>query len=118
MVADIQSKYDQLSEKNMLTEDDYLEIAGIMGLCPGHTDWIDTLYPHLVDLFVCSKEQEDTIMASINSKKNIVSVMVNVMMDGIRSGQIIDYCGRQVMSQGYVLEVRMHITGQQKVLFS
>jgi hypothetical protein len=27
--------------------------------------------------------------------------MVNVMMDGIRSGQIIDYCGRQVMSQGY-----------------
>jgi hypothetical protein len=27
--------------------------------------------------------------------------MVNVLMDGIRRGQIIDYCGRQVMSQGY-----------------
>jgi hypothetical protein len=101
LTANIQNKYDQLNEQRALTEDDYLEIAGIMGLCPGHTDWVDTLYPHLVDLFVCSKEQEYTILNSINSKKNIVSVMVNVMMDGIRDGQIIDYYGRNVMSQGY-----------------
>lgn len=101
LIADIQSKYDKLNKQRALTEEDYLEIAGIMGLCPGHTDWIDTLYPHLVDLFVCSKEQGDTILDLVNSKKNIVSVMVNAMMDGIRSGQIIDYYGRQVMSQGY-----------------
>lgn len=101
LTADIQSKYDRLNKQCALKEDDYLEIAGIMGLCPGHIDWIDTLYPHLVNLFVCSKEQGDIILDSVNSKKNIVSVMVNAMMDGIRSGQIIDYYGRHVMSQGY-----------------
>lgn len=51
------SIYDQRSRDGTMTKEDYYEIAGIMGLCPGRVDWCDTLFPHLLDLFVSSDEE-------------------------------------------------------------
>lgn len=56
IAKDIQLKYDKLQKENKLTLDDYFELAGIMGLAPGRTDRIDTLFPHLLDLYVTSQE--------------------------------------------------------------
>lgn len=97
----IVNEYTKRINDDSLTKDDELEIAGIMGLCPGHCEWHDTLFPHVVDLFISSEKEGKEIWDSIMEQRNIVSVMVSVMINGIRNGQLIDYNGRELFSQGY-----------------
>lgn len=92
---------DQRERDGIMTDRDYLEIAGIMGLCPGQCDWFETLFPHVVDLFVSSSEEGQRIWKSVESQLNIVRVMVSVMSDGIRNGHIIRCNGRNMFSMGY-----------------
>lgn len=99
--AELQRKFDDYNHAGKLSEDDYREIAGIMGLAPGHTDRIETLFPNALDLFVCAEEDGKKIWESVCSKPNVVAVMVDAMMDYIRSNQIINYNGRDMLSQGY-----------------
>ena len=99
--VELQRKFDDNNRSGELSEDDYREIAGIMGLAPGHTDRIETLFPNALDLYVCSQEDGKRIWESVCSKPNVVSVMVDAMMDYIRSNQIINYNGRDMLSQGY-----------------
>ncbi|MBR7114300.1 MAG: FRG domain-containing protein [Firmicutes bacterium] len=93
--------FSQRAQAGILTDEDYLEVAGIMGLCPGHGDWHETLFPHLVDLFVSGEEEGEAIWQSVESNLNIIRVMVTVMCDGIRHGQIINHNGRNMLSLGY-----------------
>ena len=93
--------YAKRQQEQKLTKDDYYEIAGIMGLCPGQYDWHETLFPHLVDLFVSSEKEGNEIWKSVEKQPNIIEVMVSVMSNGLRSGQIIDYYNRHLWSQGY-----------------
>lgn len=95
------SIYDQRSRDGAMTKEDYYEAAGIMGLCPGRVDWCDTLFPHMLDLFVSSDEEGQKLWEHAWQLPNIVQVMVMVMSDGLRHGQIIDYGGRYLWSQGY-----------------
>ena len=97
----LQKRYDQLLKEGKLTEEDYRVVAGIMGLAPGSTDRLDTLFPNVLDLYVCSEEDGEKIWNSVCSKPNVVAVMVGAMMDYIRSNQIINYNGRDMLSQGY-----------------
>ncbi|MBQ7505446.1 MAG: FRG domain-containing protein [Ruminococcus sp.] len=99
--VELQRKYDQYNKSGKITEEDYREIAGIMGLAPGHTDRLETLFPNTLDLYVCSEKEGKAIWDSVSSKPNIIAVMVNAMMDYIRSNQIINYNGRDMLSQGY-----------------
>jgi|GEM_PF-6324197 len=101
LCSDLMKAYAQRTQNDELTDDDYYEIAGIMGLCPGQCDWHETLFPHLVDLFVSSEEEGQEILDSVKQHPNLVALMVDVMSDGIRSGQIINYNGRNLWSQGY-----------------
>lgn len=101
MSIELQKKYDELNKSGKLTDEDYREVAGIMGLAPGHTDRPNTLFPNILDLYVSSKEEGDKIWKSVCSNRNVVAVMVNAMMDYIRSNQIINYNGRDMLSQGY-----------------
>ena len=50
--AELQIKFDDYNHAGKLSEDDYREIAGIMGLAPGRTDRIETLFPNALDLYV------------------------------------------------------------------
>lgn len=95
------SLYAQRSQDRTISQADYYEIAGIMGLCPGHLEWHDTLFPHILDLFVSSDEEGQALWEHARQLPNIVEVMVTVMSDGLREGQIIDYYGRYIWSQGY-----------------
>lgn len=93
--------YSQLVSSNRITKEDEYTFARIMGLCPGQCEWYDTLFPHLVDLFVSSQEEGEQILRNIETFPNIVSVMVSVMMDGIRNHQVICVNGHDVYSKGY-----------------
>lgn len=93
---------DQRERDRAMTDQDYLEVAGIMGLCPGRCDWYETLFPHVVDLFVSSEDEGNAIWKSVEAQINIVKVMVTVMSDGLRCGHIIRHNGRDMFSMGYV----------------
>lgn len=112
---EIQSKYDVLREEKRLTREDYLEIAGIMGLAPGHTDREFTLFPNLLDLYVSSKREEKQIWDSVCSNIKIVELMVNNLMDGFRQHQVIEFNGRQLLSQGYA---RNYFRGENNYYYS
>ncbi len=99
--ADMIEILDQREHDRAMTDQDYLEAAGIMGLCPGQCDWYETLFPHLVDLFVSSEEDGAEIRKSVESQINVVRVMVSVMSDGMRCGHIIRHNGRDMFSMGY-----------------
>lgn len=98
---DIQKRYDELQSNSTLTDDDYYEIAGIMGICPGHTAWMDTLFPHVVDGFVTSQAEADKIFKDVKKKSNVLKIMVDMMVCYLREGQIIRFEDRDVLSQGY-----------------
>lgn len=91
---------ERVSEKSITREDEYA-CAGVLGLCPGRCDWYETLFPHLVDLFVTSETEGKAILDSVERYPNIVSVMVSAMMDGIRDHQIINVNGRDILAKGY-----------------
>lgn len=101
LCANVLDIYTRGQQNGTLKQEDDYELAGIMGLCPGHCDWHETLFPHLVDLFVNSEEEGQDLLRSIEAQPNIVSTMVSVMSSGLRQGQIINYFGRNMWSQGY-----------------
>lgn len=93
--------YTELTANGKMTDADILEYAGVLGLCPGHCDWYETLFPHLVDLFVSTEEEGHAIWKRIEEKVNVVSVMVGAMTDGMRDYQIINVHGHDRYSKGY-----------------
>ena len=99
--AHVASVYSDLVAENRITKDDEYTCAGILGLCPGQCDWDETLFPHLVDLFVTSEDEGKQIIESTKKHHNLVSMMVSVMMDGIRNHQIITVNGHEIYSKGY-----------------
>lgn len=99
--ADMISILDQRERDGTMTDQDYLEVAGIMGLCPGQCDWYETIFPHIVDFFVSSEEEGTAIWESVEAQINVVKVMVTVMSDGLRRGHIIRHNGRDMFSMGY-----------------
>lgn len=99
--AHIASVYSDLAENGRLTKDDEYACAGILGLCPGQCDWHETLFPHLVDLFVASEAEGEKIIEATEQHPELVSLMVRMIMDGIRNHQIINVNGHNVYSKGY-----------------
>ena len=99
--ADLVTALDQHERDGSMTDRNYLEAAGIMGLCPGQCDWYETLFPHVVDLFVSSEEEGAAIWKRVEENINVVKVMVTVMSDGLRCGHIIRYNERDMFSMGY-----------------
>lgn len=98
--------YDQLLSNNKLRFEDALEVAGVLGLAGGATSWSETLLPHVCDLFFSAEELENELGLKLEQrlreKSNLVMVMVNTMLDGMRRGQIIQSSdGRDVFSLGY-----------------
>ena len=93
--------YSKLVEDKKITKDDEYACAGVLGLCPGQCDWYETLFPHIVDLFVTSEEEGNQIIKSVEEQPNVVSVMVSAMMDGLRNHQIINVNGHDIYSIGY-----------------
>lgn len=94
-------KYDELKREKQSNFDASLELAGIMGICPGDRDREQTLFPHLVDLYVSSEEEGNKIWSNVEKNKNIMDIIVNSMTDGLRPGQVILYNDKYVWSQGY-----------------
>ena len=99
--AHVASVYSDLAENGRLTKNDEYACAGVLGLCPGQCDWHETLFPHLVDLFVASESEGEKIIEATEQHPELVSLMVRMMMDGIRNHQIINVNGHNVYSKGY-----------------
>lgn len=93
--------YTDLEQNDKLTDEDVLTYAGILGLAPGQCDWHETLFPHVIDLWVSSEEEGKRIGDLVVEKKNIVAMMVKLMTDGIRNRQIIQHGNHMLLSQGY-----------------
>lgn len=94
-------KYDELKKESPSNYDVSLELAGIMGICPGNIDREQTLFPHLIDLYVSSEEEGNEVLANVEKSKNLVDIIVNSMVDGLRPGQVILNNDKYVWSQGY-----------------
>ena len=94
-------KFDELKTSGKLNDDAYLELGGIMGICPGQCDWHETLFPHLIDLFVKNKDEGNEILNKVENNKNIIRVMADCLTDCLRGGQFIEFGDKRVWSQGY-----------------
>lgn len=115
MSAEIQSKYDMLQKQNKLTDEDYLEIAGIMGLAPGHTDRELTLFPNVLDLYVNSEDEGKKIWDSVCCNIKTIRFMVNNMIDNLRNHHMLEYNGRHLLFQGYA---RHYFRGENNYYYS
>lgn len=89
------------SQNGKVSDEDYCAIAADMGLAPSPCPWEQTIFPHVVDLFVCSKEQEAEIFDCVERHKSLISAMGNFMMDSLSDRQIISCRERLLLSQGY-----------------
>lgn len=105
---EIQARFDDLEKKEKLTKDDYSYLAGIFGLAPSPpgTDWFQTLFPFMVDLFVpndpdCIEKESAKISECLRGKDNLIAASVSTMIDAIRDKHMINYHGREIVSQGY-----------------
>ena len=91
-----------------LAEDAYYAIAAEMGLAPSACSWEETLFPHVVDLWVSSQEEGNNILQLVADNRQLIATMGNLMMDALSDRQIISYPQpgtvrvRLMMSQGYV----------------
>ncbi len=94
--------YDDLHSKGKLMDEDYWEIGGIMGVCPGRTNWTECLFPWMLDLFVSSDVEGLKIEDKVNENIVYLRLLVDQLIDYLRPGQVYDLDGRTVWSQGYV----------------
>lgn len=101
LAAHVISTFDMRMENNAMTTAEYLNCAGVLGLCPGPGDDCDVLFPHLVDLSESSPEADQALIDSVLQKPNIVAVMVDTMLSGIRDHHIINVDGHDMYSKGY-----------------
>lgn len=102
-VADnLVKEYTELEKHNKLTKELELEIGAILGVCPGPLSYEDRLLPHVVDFWIQNEQEKNEILKATNEKPNVVSIMVRSMIDHLRKGQIYDFYGRHILSQGYV----------------
>lgn len=90
------------SRSGEVSEEYYCAIAADMGLAPSPCPWEETLFPHIVDLFVCSKAQEEEIFDCVERHKSLLGIIGNCMMDSLSDRQVISCRGRMLLSQGYV----------------
>lgn len=90
-----------------VSDDDYCAIAADMGLAPSPCPWEETLFPHVVDLWVSSEEESQAIQKQVEAHKETVASMGNMMLDALSDRQIISYAQpgtgrlRMMVSQGY-----------------
>ena len=96
-----QEQYDALLAQGKMTHSEYEVVAGIMGIAPGQTDRVDTLFPHLLDLYVSSEEEAEEVYCCVRDNPKPLELLVDRMMDSIRDGQIFEYNGHRICSQGY-----------------
>ena len=90
------------SRSGEVSEEDYCAIAADMGLAPSPCPWEETLFPHVVDLLVWSKSQEEEIFDCVERHKSLLGIIGNLMMDSLSDRQVISCRGRMLLSQGYV----------------
>ena len=72
---DLVQLYDELQRNDKLTNEAEYEVAGIMGFAPGVLNWNETLFPHLLDLFVSTEEEGITIKKELAKKPNIADIL-------------------------------------------
>lgn len=101
LAAHVVSTFDAFSEKGAMANEEYWNCAGVLGLCPGLGDDDDVLFPHLVDLSQSTEEEDQALIDSVMQKPNIVAVMVDTMLSGIRDHHIINVDGHNMCSKGY-----------------
>ena len=89
------------NDGNGFSEEDYFTVAGLMGIAPSPCEWWDTLFPHLVDLWVTSEAEQIEIQRRIEEKKRILFLAVDLMMSSLRVGEILDFEDHLIVSQGY-----------------
>ncbi len=83
-----------------LSDEDILGMAGDMGFYGGRFDWYDTFFPHAANLFVSSEDEAQQLLES-RKQMNIFSLMVRLMIDGMREGQVLMSNGRRFWNLGY-----------------
>lgn len=90
-----------------ISDEDYCAIAADMGLAPNSCRWEETLFPHVVNLWVSSEEEGNAIQKQMEENKHLIAIMGNMMMDALSDRQIISYPQpgtgrlRAMLSQGY-----------------
>lgn len=95
------------SHQGKMSNDDYCQLAGEMGLAPSPCPWEETLFPHVLDLWASSEEQMRTIYNLVEEHQSQIAYIGNIMMDFISNGQAVSYkhpgTGRtlNLRSQGY-----------------
>ena len=91
-----------------LKEDDFCMLAAEMGLAPSPCPWVETLFPHVVDLWVSSEEEGQDIQKRVEDRKGQIAMIGNLMMDYLSDRQVVTYRqpgtneSRTFLSQGYV----------------
>jgi len=98
----IVAEYDSLSKQKSITKDDYLEWGGVLGVCPWIKPETEVLYPYLLDLFVKSNDEGEKIWKEVQNQMPILQMIVDNLVCSMRDGQIYNYKGRMVWSQGYI----------------
>lgn len=95
------------SYSGKLTDDDYYSLASEMGLAPSQCPWEETLFPHVLDLWVSSDEESREIQSKVEKHKKQIAYMGNIMMDYLSDRQLVSYKQpgtdkrRILFSQGY-----------------
>ena len=90
-----------------VSEEDFYAIAADMGLAPSPCRWEETLFPHVVDLWVSSEKDAEEIQRLARENKHLIACMGNIMMDALSDRQIISYDQpgtgrrRELLFQGY-----------------
>lgn len=90
-----------------ICDEDFVAIATHMGLAPSPCPWEETLFPHVVNLWVSSEAEGKEIQKQVEKHKSLIASMGNMMMDALSDRQIISYLQpgtqelRAMLSQGY-----------------
>ena len=94
--------FSQRERNHQLTEVDYYQLAGVMGLCPSCMPAYKTLFPHLVDLSISHAEDRREMLASIKRQPDIVRKMMVHVSKSLRTDRLLRFAGHKLWSQGYV----------------
>ena len=108
------SQFDEYCQKKQDTDDVVRELAGFFGICPGRVDWMETLFPHMVDLFVDSKQAGESLWNDVINHSKLVNLVTRSLCDFIRSKHRFEYDGREIVSIGYA---RNYYRGENAPLF-
>lgn len=93
--------FDRKQKNRTLTKEDILYIGGVLGIAPGMTDRAGVLFPDLVDLYVSSVEEGNSIIERVTTNVSILESAILRLLDRVRPNHIVRYNGRDLVSQGY-----------------